>query len=134
MATALARNNKRQQLQANERLVAGDGFMLNLVSVLQHLCSKVKQDKVEPAYLHMGTCRIDTADDSRLKATSGDVKEFCLKQEKGKEQNFPTECWFLTLQAHHIGILPIVRRLVIFPMIRSTVTVQNYLMHFLSAL
>ena len=112
MATALTRNSKRQQLQANERLVAGDGFMLNLVSVLQHLCSKVKQDKVDPAYLHMDTTKVDTTDESRLKATSQEVKEFCEEQEKGKEQNFPTECWFLTLQAHHIGILPIIRRLV----------------------
>jgi len=110
VSTALDRNSKRQQLQANERLVAGDGFMLNLVSVLQHLSSKVKQDKVDPAYLHMDTCRVDTTDESRLKATSSEVKEFCEKQEKGKEQNFPTECWFLTLQAHHIGILPIIRR------------------------
>lgn len=110
VATTLSRNSKRQQLQANERLVAGDGFMLNMVSVLQHLCSKVKQDKVDPAYLHMDTSRVDTTDESRLKATSQEVKEYCEKQEKGKEQNFPTECWFLTLQAHHIGILPIIRR------------------------
>ena len=110
VSTALARNFKRQQLQANERLVAGDGFMLNLVTVLQHLSSKVKQDKVDPAYLHMDTSRIDTTDESRLKASSTDVKEYSEKLEKGKEQNFPTECWFLTLQAHHIGILPIIRR------------------------
>ena len=27
-----------------------------------------------------------------------------------KEPKFPTECWFLTLQAHHIGMLPCIRR------------------------
>ena len=110
LTAALTRNSKRQQLQTNERLVAGDGFMLNLVSLLQLLCSKVKQDKVDPAYLYSDTCRVDTADDSRLKSTSQDFKEFQEKQEKGKEANFPTECWWLTLYAHHVGVLPIIRR------------------------
>ena len=100
----------RQQLQACEQLVAGDGFMLNLVSVLQHLSSKVKQDKLDPAYLHMDTCKVDTIDEKRLNATSNEVKKFYDTLEKGKEHSFSTECWFLTLQAHHIGILPIIKR------------------------
>ena len=110
LAAALNRNSKRQQLQANERLVAGDGFMLNVVSLLQLLSSKVKQDKVDTNYLYTDKCRIDTSDDSRLKSTSQDFKEFVEKQEKGKEMNFPTECWWLTLFAHHVGVLPIIRR------------------------
>ena len=61
LAPALVRNSKRQQLQANERQVAGDGFMLNLVSVLQLLCAK---------------------------STSKDYKECKEKKEKGKEANF----------------------------------------------
>ena len=70
--------------------MAGDGFMLNLVSVLQLLCAKVKQDKVDPVYLHPDTCSLslDTTDDSRLKSTSKDYKECKEKQEKGKEANF----------------------------------------------
>ena len=87
-SSALVQNSKRQQLQANERQVAGDGFMLNLVSVLQLLCAKVKQDKVDPVYLYTDTCRLDTTDDSRLKSTSKDYKECKDKQEKGKEANF----------------------------------------------
>ena len=82
---ALVRNSKGQQLQANERQVAGDGFMLNLVSVLQLLCAKVKQDKVDPVYLYTDTCRLDTTDDSRLKSTSKDYKESKEKEERGKE-------------------------------------------------
>jgi len=27
-----------------------------------------------------------------------------------KEPKFPTECWFLALEAHHISILPCIRR------------------------
>ena len=49
--------------------------MLNLVSVLQLLCAKVKQD------LYTDNCRLDTTDDSRLKSTSKDYKEYKEKQE-----------------------------------------------------
>ena len=64
--------------------------MLNLVSMLQLLCAKVKQDKVDPAYLYTDTCRLDTTDDSRLMSTCKDYKEYKEKQEKGKEANLPT--------------------------------------------
>ena len=41
----LVRNVKRQQIQVMERFVAGDGFMLNFLSVMQvstfPLCSKI---------------------------------------------------------------------------------------------
>jgi len=110
LQAAIARNAKRTQLQANERLVAGDGFMLNLTSVLQKLCFKVKQDKVDAGYLHKPGSRLDITDESRLKASKQEVDEFVEKQKKGEEPNFPTECWFLTLQAHHVGVLPIIRR------------------------
>ena len=48
----LVRNAKRQQLQVQERFVAGDGFMLNFLSVMQHLSSKVKMGQVDVFYLH----------------------------------------------------------------------------------
>ena len=46
------RNAKRQQLQVQERFVAADGFMLNFLSVMQHLSSKVKMGQVDVFYLH----------------------------------------------------------------------------------
>ena len=46
------RNAKRQQLQVQERFVAADGFMLNFLSVMQHLSSKVKMGQVDIFYLH----------------------------------------------------------------------------------
>ena len=51
--------------------------MLNLVSVLQLLCAKVKQDKVDPVYLCTDTCSLslDTTDGSRLMSTCKDYKE-----------------------------------------------------------
>jgi len=110
VAAVLNRNQKRQQLQANERLIAGDGFMLNLMSVMQLLSSKVRMDKVDPLYIHSAHSRLLLKDESRIKATTQEAAEYSQSLETTKETNFPTECWFLTLQAHHIGILPIVRR------------------------
>ena len=46
LAAAIQRNSKRAQLQSDERLVAGEGFMLNVLTVLQQLSIKIKLDKV----------------------------------------------------------------------------------------
>jgi len=113
IAEILSRNQKRKQMQANERLNAGDGFMVSLMSVMQLLSSKVRMDKVDPNYIHSQRSRLDLTDESRLKATSQDATEYSQQlADNGapKEPNFPTECWFLTLQSHHIGIHPIIRR------------------------
>ena len=68
--------------------MAGDGFMLNLVSVLQLLCVKVKQDKVDPVYLYTDNCSLslNATDDSRLMSTCKDYKEYKEKEEKGNEE------------------------------------------------
>jgi len=111
----LVRNVKRQQIQVNERMVAGDGFMLNFLSVMQHLSSKVVIDKVDPFYLHSPKSRIVINEDTRLNMTSAEASEWIdvIKKEEGfewKEAKFPTECWYLTLYAHHLAILPCIRR------------------------
>ena len=38
---------------------------------------------MDPAYLNMDSCMVDTTDESRMKATCQEVKEFCEKQEEG---------------------------------------------------
>ena len=40
-AAMIKHNERRAQLQTEESALAGDGFMLNLLSVLQHLAVKV---------------------------------------------------------------------------------------------
>lgn len=111
----LVRNSKRQQLQVNERMVAGDGFMLNFLSVMQHLSAKVVIDKVDPFYLLSPKSRINISEDTRLNMTSKEASEWMEEFSKDpgfewKEAKFPTECWYLTLYAHHLGILPGIRR------------------------
>jgi ubiquitin conjugation factor E4 B len=55
-----------RHFQVNERQVAGDGFMLNFLAVMQMLASKVTLDKVDPMYLHSPKSRISIKDDTRL--------------------------------------------------------------------
>lgn len=41
ISALLRTNEKRSQIRAEERALAGDGFMLNLLSVMQQLAVKV---------------------------------------------------------------------------------------------
>lgn len=41
LATILRNNEKRAQIHVDERILAGDGFMLNVLSVMQMLAVKV---------------------------------------------------------------------------------------------
>ena len=76
---------------------------------------KVVIDKVDPFYLHSPKSRIVINEDTRLNMTSAEASEWIdvIKKEEGfewKEAKFPTECWYLTLYAHHLAILPCIRR------------------------
>lgn len=113
----LQANEKRAQLQSDERFVAGDGFMINLLSVLHQLSVKVKLDKVDPYYPYHPRSRIDIKNESRIKCTSLDAtawtEEMCKSgSHSWQEIKFPTECFFLTLHCHHLAIIPAIRRYV----------------------
>ncbi|KAK3701373.1 hypothetical protein QZH41_008755, partial [Actinostola sp. cb2023] len=115
IGTVLNRNVKKAQLQADDRQVASDGFMMNFMAVLQQLCIKVKIEKVDNFYLFHPKCRLDISSDSRLKATSNDVKQW--KEQIGNcpstgvsEPKFPTECFYMAYEAHHQAVIPCFRR------------------------
>lgn len=76
VAKFLKANEKRTQLQVEERMVAGDGFMLNLLSVLQMLAVKVKLDKVDLMYPFHPNTMIDIKNDTRLKFTSQEIQKW----------------------------------------------------------
>nr|CAD7587727.1 unnamed protein product [Timema genevievae] len=111
LAMLLRNNEKRAQIQIDERLVAGDGFMLNLLSVMQMLAIKVKLDKVDMFYPFHPSSTIDIKNETRLKFTSQEVATWVdelnrSKTHKWREPKFPTQCWFLTLHLHHTSLLP----------------------------
>lgn len=76
MSRLLACNEKRSQLQMEERSLAGDGFMLNVLSVLQMLAVKVKLDKVDLLYPFHPNAVVDIKNDTRLKFTSQETADW----------------------------------------------------------
>ncbi|NXC45195.1 UBE4B factor, partial [Penelope pileata] len=115
MAAVVNANIKKAQMQTDDRLVSTDGFMLNFLWVLQQLSTKIKLETVDPMYIFHPRCRIDLpTDETRVKATMEDVTawiaELCRDPSPFSEPKFPTECFFLTLHAHHLSILPSCRR------------------------
>ncbi|XP_052828184.1 ubiquitin conjugation factor E4 B isoform X1 [Octopus bimaculoides] len=106
-------NSKKSQIQVDERYVAGDGFMLNLLTVLQMLAIKISLDKVDLYYPYHPNCRVDISSESCMKCTSQESEEWRTELAKTKnwqDPKFSTECFFLTLHCHHISILPLSRK------------------------
>uniref|UniRef100_A0A671F5L9 Ubiquitin conjugation factor E4 n=1 Tax=Rhinolophus ferrumequinum TaxID=59479 RepID=A0A671F5L9_RHIFE len=115
MAAVVNANMKKAQMQTDDRLVSTDGFMLNFLWVLQQLSTKIKLETVDPTYIFHPRCRISLPnDETRVNATMEDVSEWLTElygdQPPFSEPKFPTECFFLTLHAHHLSILPSCRR------------------------
>ncbi|XP_005404077.1 PREDICTED: ubiquitin conjugation factor E4 B isoform X2 [Chinchilla lanigera] len=115
MAAVVNANMKKAQMQTDDRLVSTDGFMLNFLWVLQQLSTKIKLETVDPTYIFHPRCRITLPnDETRVNATMEDVNEWLAElygdQPPFSEPKFPTECFFLTLHAHHLSILPSCRR------------------------
>ncbi|XP_072210407.1 ubiquitin conjugation factor E4 B isoform X2 [Excalfactoria chinensis] len=115
MAAVVNTNMKKAQMQTDDRLVSTDGFMLNFLWVLQQLSMKIKLETVDPMYIFHPRCRIDLpTDETRVKATMEDVTAWIAELYRDpspfSDPKFPTECFFLTLHAHHLSILPSCRR------------------------
>lgn len=108
-------NEKRAQIHVKEQMVAGDGPTINLLSVLQQLCFRVNLEKVDPYYPFHPDSLVDVSKDSRLMMTQDEVDEWVKKLQaeqpsKFQEITFHSQCWFLTLHAHHLGVLPVMRK------------------------
>ncbi|XP_040843818.1 ubiquitin conjugation factor E4 B isoform X1 [Ochotona curzoniae] len=115
MAAIVNANMKKAQMQTDDRLVSTDGFMLNFLWVLQQLSTKIKLETVDPTYIFHPRCRISVpSDETRVNASVQDLNSWRAElygdQSPFSEPKFPTECFFLTLHAHHLSILPSCRR------------------------
>ncbi|XP_055633868.1 ubiquitin conjugation factor E4 B [Toxorhynchites rutilus septentrionalis] len=109
----LKANHKRIQYNADDRFLAKDGFMLNLMSVLQLLSVKINMSKIDPLYPHHPEALIEIEDETKLKYSSqeyNDWLESLRSTKKWETPKFVTHCWFLTLHAHHLGIIPAIQR------------------------
>uniref|UniRef100_T1ISF9 Ubiquitin conjugation factor E4 B n=1 Tax=Strigamia maritima TaxID=126957 RepID=T1ISF9_STRMM len=115
VSVVLSSNEKRAQLQMDERLVASDGFMLNLLTVLQHLSVKIKLDRVDIYYPFNSMSRVQVKNETRIKCTNQEVATWMEELNSNKahawqEPKFPTECFFITLHCHHLSIIPACRK------------------------
>lgn len=105
-------------INVESRLVAGDGFFLNLAAVMHQLSLKIKLDKVDTFYPFHPQSRISAsvANETKIRVTSQESQQWVqqLNQPDSayvwQECKFPTECWFMTLHAQHLAYLPAARR------------------------
>ncbi|VDM95314.1 unnamed protein product [Thelazia callipaeda] len=100
----LSVNSKRRQLNPDRTKLSSDGFMLNFFDVMLSLVEKVTFDKVNTLYIFHPKCRIDFSDETRLKLDLEQAKAFAKKIDTNFEIKFPTECFFLTVQAQHLSL------------------------------
>ncbi|CAH0588924.1 unnamed protein product [Chrysodeixis includens] len=110
-AALLQRNERRAQLQTDERSLAGDGFMLNVCSVLQLLSVRIKLERVYPLYTFQPGSWVNVRDETRLYFTAQEAQDWLdsLNKDpnhKWPEAKFQTVCWFLTLHMHHVALIP----------------------------
>ncbi|CAH4029952.1 ubiquitin conjugation factor E4 B [Pieris brassicae] len=111
-AALLQRNERRARLLTDERSLAGDGFMLNVCSVLQLLSVRIKlEERVYPLYTFQPGTWLNIRDETRLFFTNQEAQDWldALNNDPSHswpEAKFQTICWFLTLHMHHVALIP----------------------------
>ncbi|XP_012159781.1 ubiquitin conjugation factor E4 B isoform X2 [Ceratitis capitata] len=108
----LRHNERRAQFSSDEKLLARDGFLINLMSVMQQMSTRIKMDRVDPSYPFYKDSLISIENDTKLRFDSEEYKQFLEREFATAKQSgeFQTQCWFLTLQAHHLGYMPAIQR------------------------
>ena len=79
--------------------MAGDGYMLNFVSLMQNLSAKVKVDKVDPMYLFNPNSKVQLKDETRLKMTEQEANDWVKTLCKTTRLNFQ-KIFFTCLYPH----------------------------------
>ena len=111
IAEVMLRNEKRAQLQVDEKLVATDGFMLNMAFVLQKLSLKIKAERVESQYpFHSDALIRMRKQETRLKMVTNEAESWATGLKAVGEINFQTRCFFLALECHHLSLIPCMRK------------------------
>lgn len=85
--------------------------MLNVLSVLQLLSVRIKMERVDPLYVFHPNNLVNIQQDTRLWFTLQEATDWLEElnnnsAHKWTEPKFQTICWFLTLHAHHVALLP----------------------------
>lgn len=76
VSALLKQNEKRTQLHADERTLARDGFMCNLLCVLQKLSMKIKLDRVDGMYPFHWDALINIEKETKLRFDEPEYKQW----------------------------------------------------------
>lgn len=75
-------NYKRTQYSADERNLARDGYMLNVMAVMQQMSVRIKLQLVDPLYPFHPKSLIYIKEDTKLRFESVDFEKFMEKSSK----------------------------------------------------
>ena len=106
-AICVNKNHKKRAMRPDYRIISSDGFMLNVTTILDQLCEPFldatfsKIDKIDPDYLRRNP-RVDISDETKINADQKTADEFYGRPAEGTN-GFVSECFFLTVAAHHYG-------------------------------
>ncbi|KAI8804051.1 ubiquitin elongating factor core-domain-containing protein [Cladochytrium replicatum] len=118
-AAAIKANMGRGKMQVDRREVSTDGFMHNLLCVLLRMCEPIMDSQfsklhlIDPHYFKHPACRIDVSDVTRLFGDKEGADSYAASwlKEQGSlpATSFVSDVFFLTLAAHHYGIMSTIR-------------------------
>lgn len=91
-AQTLSANEKRSQIHSEEKKLARDGFMINLLSVLQKLSIKIRLQKVDPNYPFYTNALVSIEKDTKLRHEENDYKQWVVRSK--------WHCLFFSLEKH----------------------------------
>ena len=83
----LKSNKKRTQFHSDEKKLARDGFMLNVMTILQKLSVKIKLERVDARYPFHFESLVSIEDDTKLRYDDTEFKDWLATDRK-----FPSRC------------------------------------------
>lgn len=82
LSQILLSNEKRTQFHSEEKKLGRDGFMLNVMSVLQKLSIKIKLDRVDPKYPFNDKSLISIEKDTKIRFDENEYKNWVSSASK----------------------------------------------------
>ncbi|CAD5121237.1 DgyrCDS9770 [Dimorphilus gyrociliatus] len=108
LSRLLYENSKHYGIRPVESEISGQGLMLNLLFVFQKLSiGKIKFEKVDTTYILNKNCKLDLRDVSRIKMSPEELRKLKSSKSFDNQPKFVTECFYMTIVAHHLSLLPL---------------------------
>lgn len=82
LSQILLSNEKRTQFHSEEKKLGRDGFMLNVMSVLQKLSIKIKLDRVDPKYPFNDKSLVSIEKDTKMRFDDTEYKNWISSPSK----------------------------------------------------